>query len=98
MPNPDTMAGAPGGRHGRSAATSSASLRRLLPGRRADPRFGRRNLRLLHGQQQVRLVGPPAVADAEIDGTAVLEKGGIFLLVHAAEDGDRADIVAEWMQ
>src|SRR5271165_4039034 len=67
-------------------------------GRGPRRRFGPRLCRRLYGEQQVRLVRVPSVANAEIDGAALPKEDRIFRLIPAGEDPDRAEIVAERLQ
>src|SRR5579883_2544663 len=54
---------------------------------------------LANGEEQVRLVRPPAVADAEIDRRrALAEKLGELGLVGVGEDAERLDVAAERLE
>src|SRR5581483_3446828 len=48
-----------------------------------------------HRQQQVGVVGAPAIADAEVHRLGVAEQFGIGLLVASGKFTDRAGIMAE---
>src|SRR3984957_4080012 len=72
-------------------------------GRQLSHRLGRRGrfrrhraiVRRAHGQQQVRFIRTPAIADAEIYRLGTPKQFGIGLLIFAGKFVDRTSIMAE---
>src|SRR5579862_1375319 len=69
--------------------------RRQRFGSRRRVRRRRAIVRQANGQQQVRFVRPPAIADAEIERLCALEQHGIRLLILVGKFADRPGIAAE---
>src|SRR4051812_22514940 len=73
----------------------SRGLRWRRIGRRGRVRRGRLVGTEFHRQQQIRVMGAPAITDAEIHRLGAAEQLGIGLLIAAGKLADRTGIVAE---